>query len=122
MQDFFSAYVEAALWSTTDDNDVPLDSNYVPSDIAKETFERMRADCERFQKENEESLQPEFCDSRYGLDAQAGHDFWLTREGHGCGFWDGDWKEPAAEKLTEASRKFGSFDLYVGDDGLIYGN
>lgn len=22
---------------------------------------------------------------------QAGHDFWLTRNGHGAGFWDGDW-------------------------------
>lgn len=22
--------------------------------------------------------------------AQAGHDFWLTRNGHGAGFWDGD--------------------------------
>lgn len=21
-----------------------------------------------------------------------GHDFWLTRNGHGAGFWDGDWK------------------------------
>jgi hypothetical protein len=22
-----------------------------------------------------------------------GHDFWLTRQGHGAGFWDGDWPE-----------------------------
>jgi|TARA_R110000744_G_scaffold366338_1_gene475354 hypothetical protein len=22
-----------------------------------------------------------------------GHDFWLTRNGHGAGFWDGDWND-----------------------------
>ncbi len=52
--------------------------------------------------------------------AMAGHDFWLTRCGHGAGFWDGDWPEPAASVLTEASKEFGNVDLYVGDDGQIY--
>jgi hypothetical protein len=37
-----------------------------------------------------------------------------------CGFWDGDWLEPYATRLSEAARKFGEFDLYRGDDGLIY--
>lgn len=23
--------------------------------------------------------------------AQLGHDFWMTSQGHGCGFWDGGW-------------------------------
>ena len=125
MQSFFDAYVEAALWSSTDesrpDGGDPLDKNYVPSDIARETFEKMRADCERFQTEHEEYLTAENTSTRYGVDAQAGHDFWLTRNGHGCGFWDGDWTEPAATTLTEAAHKFGSYDLYVGDDGKIYG-
>ncbi|QNP78372.1 hypothetical protein [Agrobacterium tumefaciens] len=52
--------------------------------------------------------------------AMAGHDFWLTRCGHGAGFWDGDWPEPAASVLTTASEEFGNVDLYVGDDGQIY--
>lgn len=46
--------------------------------------------------------------------------FWLTRCGHGCGFWDGDWSEPAATILTDAAHAFGNVDLYVGDDGKIY--
>jgi hypothetical protein len=54
-------------------------------------------------------------------DEPAGHDFWLTRCGHGSGFWDGDWKEPAASKLTDAAHAYGNADLYVGDDGRIYG-
>lgn len=47
------------------------------------------------------------------------HDFWLTRCGHGCGFWDGDYGH-IGDRLTEAAKKFGNVDLYVGDDGKIY--
>lgn len=52
--------------------------------------------------------------------AMAGHDFWLTRNGHGAGFWDGDWPEPHASILTEASKTFGETDLYIGDDGKVH--
>ena len=38
----------------------------------------------------------------------------------GAGFWDGDWKEPHGDRLTELSKTFGEVDLYVGDDGKIY--
>lgn len=50
----------------------------------------------------------------------AGIDFWLTRNGHGAGFWDrglGD----VGTRLTCAAHNYGSVDLYAGDDGLIYG-
>jgi hypothetical protein len=50
-----------------------------------------------------------------------GHDFWLTRNGHGAGFWDGDWPKEAGDRLTKACEEFGEFDLYIGDDGMIYG-
>lgn len=53
---------------------------------------------------------------------QAGHDFWLTRNGHGSGFWDGGWPEPAATRLTDAAHAYGEFNLYVGDDGMISGS
>lgn len=125
MQSFFDAYVEAALWSSNDesrpDGGDPMDQNYVPADLSRETFARMLRDCEAFQAENEEFLTSEYCNSRYGVDAQAGHDFWLTRNHHGAGFWDGDWEEPAATKLTDSAHKFGEYNLYVGDDGKIYG-
>ncbi len=50
----------------------------------------------------------------------AGHDFWLTRNRHGAGFWDGDYPEPAASQLTKASHNYGEVSLYVGDDNLIH--
>lgn len=44
---------------------------------------------------------------------RAGHDLWLTRNGHGVGFWDGDWPEPLAEILTDSAHRLGPVDLYV---------
>lgn len=52
---------------------------------------------------------------------QLGHDFWLTRNGHGTGFWDRDTgTEAAREALTELAHVFGEADAYVGDDGLSH--
>jgi len=122
---FTLTYIKAALWSSTGDDGEPLDDNYTVDDIAPETLERMKADCERFQSENAHLLTDENFLHHFRGDCDmakyAGHDFWLTRNGHGCGFWDGDWREPAATVLTDAAHAFGEFNLYVGDDGLIYG-
>lgn len=124
---FFDAYVEAALFSSTDNADDsggdPLDKNYGASDIAPDTLSKMKHDCSKFLFEYA-ALLDEVEPSYKGCPkyAYAGHDFWLTRCGHGCGFWDGDWPEPQAAKLTDACKTFGNFDLYVGDDGLIYGS
>ena len=113
MDKFIEAYLVAALWSSTDYNDKPLDADYTAADIAPETLEQMKADCAKFQAENAEDIATDL--------EQAGHDFWHTRQHAGCGFWDGDWPEPAATRLTAAAHKFGEFSLYIGDDGLIYG-
>jgi hypothetical protein len=51
-----------------------------------------------------------------GLDlSQCGHDFWLTRNRHGTGFWDRGYEESIANKLTELSKKAGEYYVY-GDD------
>ncbi len=75
----------------------------------------MAADCAKFISENDTLLH----DGGKEPD-QAGHDFWLTRNGHGAGFWDGDWPEEIGKKLTAAAKKFGETDLYVGDDGKLH--
>lgn len=119
LDDFTTAYIEAALWSSTGDDDEPLDKDHSITDIAPETVTRMVADCAAFQAAHGELLTSENC-HRADPDKQGGHDFWLTRNGHGAGFWDGDWLEPAATTLTDASKAFGECNLYVGDDGKIY--
>lgn len=100
----------------------PADDNYDESDIAPETLEKMIADCEAFQNDNRADL--DACD--LSLERQ-GHDFWLTRNGHGSGFWAEGYRKSdeanrALNRLTDASKAYGSFDLYVGDNGMIHGS
>ena len=113
---FTEAYFTCALWSTNDESTPqggnPLDDNYGVEDIAPDTLAAMAEDCRAFQEGHGEDIAADL--------GRAGHDFWLTRNGHGAGFWDGDWPEEVGERLTEASKAYGEFDLYVGDDGLIY--
>jgi hypothetical protein len=111
---FFEAYVECALWSSNDDNGAPLDDNYGADDIAPETLATMRADCADFY-----ALASDLWQGVGMSDAQAGDDFWLTRNRHGTGFWDRGLGEAGA-KLSDLCRPYGEFDLYIGDDGVIY--
>ena len=104
---------ECALWSSTDDIGAPLDRGYSREDIDRHTLAMMRRDVVAFLSANEEEID--------GLIDRAGHDLWLTRNRHGAGFWDGDWPEPAATRLTESAHKMGEFELYIGDDGRIHG-
>jgi hypothetical protein len=53
-------------------------------------------------------------------DFHVAHDFWLTRNHHGAGFWDGDYPEPLGKQLTELAHSYGECELYVGDDSKIY--
>ncbi len=126
MDEFTRQYAEAAMWSSSDESDEsggePMDNNYDFSDLADETVQQMTQDCDKFQQENEDLLEKAY--GATGQDSsQAAYDFWLTRNGHGAGFWDGDWDTDEfdfGEVLTEAAEKFGAVDLYVGDDGKIY--
>lgn len=114
---FTDAYIECALWSSTDNSDPetggdPMDDNYDVCDIAPETLASMVADCAAFQAENANDMAE--------LDAQrCGHDFWLTRNHHGAGFWDRGYG-PIGDRLTKAAHAYGSVDLYIGDDGKIH--
>lgn len=107
-------YIICALWSSIDDDGEPLDSVYTVDDISAQTLKQMDIEVSDFIKDNE-SLLIESGQS----DQQIGHDFWLTRNGHGAGFWDRG-LGAIGDALTKASKSFGGSDLYVGDDGLIY--
>ncbi len=118
--DFVEGYITAALWSTNDDEDVPLDSNYSADDLTPETRQEMVDDCRKFLEQYGHLFTEENCSHRgCSVMSYAGHDFWLTRNGHGCGFEDGDWKKAVANKLARAARSYKEFYLFVGDDGKI---
>lgn len=115
LDEFTRAYIEAALWSTHDDPDSDaefLDENYDIQDISTETLTKIISDCKEFQEKNDLTDYPL---------QNAGHDFWMTRCGHGVGFWENDFGTPEqCQLLTESSKKYGNVDLYVGDNGKIY--
>ena len=112
---FTNAYIQCMLWCETDQtNDQggePLENNYNIDDFVKETLDKIEADCVKFQTDHWDMI----C----GDLERAGHDFWLTRNGHSAGFWDGDWPE-YGDKLTVAAKRFRSLDVYVGDDDKLY--
>lgn len=114
---FLHAYLTTALWSSTDNSTPqggePLDKNYGIGDIAQESMDQAEKDCKKFLEENFSMIPI----NRWG---DAGHDFWLTRNRHGAGFWDGDWPEEHGKLLTESAHSFGEIDPYIGEDGKIY--
>lgn len=125
LDEFTKSYIETALWSSTDETDTPLDSQYGIEDLSEECLKQMQEDCKAFQESNAQWLVPEhMMVSNHSGTAliRGGHDFWLTRNGHGAGFWDGDWSVEAHLAMTQCSKAYGSVDLYVGDDGKIYSN
>ena len=109
-----ASYTETALWSSTNDEGEALDDG--DEELAQETLDAFLADCGAFLGEIDE-LGIAWRDEMEW--SQLGSDLWLTRNGHGAGFWDrglGD----LGDALSEAAKRQGSCDLYLGDDGLIY--
>ncbi len=110
---FEQGFLECALWSSYDDDVNPLDDRFNILDFSEECLKSLLQDCKNFQEENLLLL------AAAGDDAQNGHDFWLTRNGHGAGFWDRGYRH-IGEELTKACKVYGSVYLYVGDDLKVH--
>lgn len=104
--EFATAYIECALWSESagitvaddgtvtsspDDDTSFVSHNFDASDLTAEAEASMRADCDAFIADNTVDLLTVaglHRESGWTSAEQSGHDFWLTRNGHGAGFWD----------------------------------
>lgn len=117
MDKFTQGYIQCALWASTDDEGEPLDSG--EHELSDEARTQMAAECKEFQEANR-TLLDEARDDCHRPDDYLGHDFWLTRNGHGAGFWDRkELGETLGRALTDASKKAGGRSLYVSDAGKI---
>lgn len=112
---FINAYLYCALWSSMNDNGEPLDKNYDICDFDHDSLEKLKAHALKFFTDNIKLINSA---ENYSYD-QAGHDLWLTENGHGSGFWDGDINQELGNKLTELSENHET-DIYVGDDNKLY--
>ena len=111
---FLEAYLDALEWTEVHSDNPDLRDSL---GFSSELLEMAKNDCEAFLAANG--------DIPDDLLSQAGHDFWLTRNGHGTGFWDRPeiWGSNAS-KLTDLcghGTGFSEFWVYLGDDNLIHG-
>ena len=122
---FTKAYMVCALWSSTDSAGNPLDNEFSEDDFNASSWQKCILTCLRFLNEAGDTILQAIEDNAVkvpdGSDnwSLAGHDFWLTHNGHGAGFWDGSWASPYDVKLTEISEKFPSFHVYASNGKLF---
>lgn len=125
LEKFADGYIETALWADC----IPPESDPEGETGGREGFELregvretiiergMLAD---FIQHNESDLLA-YCEARDFDPSQgtaeeyAGHDFWLTRNGHGAGFWDRGLGE-LGDRLTAAAKGYGSADDHTPYD------
>jgi hypothetical protein len=114
-------YMDCALWSSSDDDGEPLDSSYELYDFADEAVASIHETVEDFL----DLIGDEVWNwDQFWTPERLGHDLWLTRNGHGAGFWDrySDRHLGGAigRQLTELCKPYGTSDVYVGDDGKLH--
>lgn len=129
-ESFLDGYIECALWADcqwTEEDQHPSGESggrehLEPRGNAREEM-RERSQMDDFIDSNIRDLTL-YCGSApslvAGLDeAHAGHDFWLTRVGHGTGFWDRG-LGALSDRLTDEAKSYGSADDHIpfdnGDD------
>ncbi len=110
--DFTRGYVACIEWLLDDE------TRDDATGFAPETVAAIIEACKAFQADNAADLAHAYDHFGY-TESAAGHDFWLTRNHHGAGFWDRG-LEDTGKQLTVAAHAYGSRDAYTGDDGLIY--
>lgn len=116
---FTKGYLDCALWSSTGDDGRPLDATHSIKDIDPKSLEKEIIEVEAFRVIYADKLEAaKLSDSRLG------HNLWLSRNGHGSGFFDeyfdGSAANFACDQLQEICRDLGSKDLYGGDEKALY--
>lgn len=114
MDECVVAYMATALWSSTGEDGEPMENTYDVNDLSPKARKTVEEDIQNFL-----DLLSEDVTIRYNA-RDLMHDFWLTRNRHGAGFWDGDYPKPLADELTKWAHSFGGCDLYSGDDDKLH--
>jgi hypothetical protein len=104
------SYLETALWAEESDENGLKEKTIF--DVDEKSKEIARQDIIDFIKTAKEQAPDEL----NSYDANAlGHNLWLSRNGHGVGFFD-DWNDT----LQNIARNMKEKNIYVGNDGFVY--
>jgi hypothetical protein len=110
VNDMLIAYMEACLFTEEDNT---IESGKSIDDFSKQFKQKAFKDIVAFYSKAKKEASEEL--ETYSA-SDLGHNFWLSRNGHGAGFFDDD-----NDKLQEIAKSFGEVYCYCGDeDGKIY--
>lgn len=127
IEDIVDGYLEAQLWAGLDadryddyGNSPTLDENYDRDDLSPEYVAAVTEELTEVVAQHPLAVRMylnnrSFDLSHGSVSSYFGHDFYLTREGHGTGFWDrylGD----LGRYLTDIAKSYGEAS-YLYDDG-----
>ena len=112
-QDFYNAYVECLLWTHSEELEGLAHKDGVPR-IHAESDNLIIKECQKFIQKSYMVLKSASCDF-----SQHGHDFFLTRNGHGAGFWDRGYGANG-DILTKLSESFRETVQELDGDGVLY--
>lgn len=125
-------YLIALLWTMPGDDECENPGDAIAlCDLPQETIEEAKQDVIEFVNTCgalfDQAMQ---CYDGYGrhpdacsAEAAFGHDFALTRNRHGSGFWDQEHEglpRILGEALTRVCKWFQARNLYIGDNGRVY--
>ena len=105
-------YVDSLLWS--------IEVNFDRKDLSPDAVTTIIEDCTSFVNAVIEKYGSKFVEQ---YQVELGHDFCMTRNGEGLGFWDGDWDQLTDDNgdwLTELANTYHQINPYYGDDNQIY--
>lgn len=112
--------VEGALNGARDGD--PLDDYFGVEDFAADSLRKAENELNDFFGElvvrGLDGPAADFAD-----DDRIAHDFWLTRNGHGAGFWDGDYDGPGVKlgrTLSDIAKGYGEQWVVLGDDNELH--
>jgi hypothetical protein len=110
IDEILNSYLETALWAEeSDENDL---QDKTINDFNEESVANSKIEIYNFIKK----AQQEAPDELNTYDSNTlGHNLWLSRNGHGAGFFDDN-----NDKLQNLARSMKPVDIYLGDDGKIY--
>jgi hypothetical protein len=123
--EFVEGYIDAILWANTyresaDDGDIEsVDAYHESFELSDESRATLEQDCADFINDGTARLiNGAIRRGRYSW-GQAGHDYALTRNGHGAGFWDRG-LGMVGDALTAISKPYGTRDCWVDDDDIVH--
>jgi hypothetical protein len=128
------------LWSETDNSTPeggePFDRNYAVEDIDKDSLDKLHQRFQAFVSKAEAEITKlkgsdwSSVDDFYTGSGTGGfhleHDYIMTVNGHGCGYWErSDWEPEVGKILTDLARQEKEIHCFTnhidhGQDGKVY--